>query len=345
MFLYLLIVLLIVIILALTALALLLCNKLKQANRTLKELIKENDNQQSNPQVTSGDIYFKVNKDFTLTFISESGADVLGYTPQALIGKPVFGSLMENAQAQIDTLKTTLEKMAKHQSTINTQLVLLRADGQKQLMLCRQRPILNEILECDGISFLCKDISEAKAWKENLTQFQDRDILTNTLHDKAIADRLAHDFQLAQRYNREFSCIVVELRDVYDFISKGIDFETADKMLKVVSNVCFSNLTPNANIGRVDKTKIFMILNGTDRETARKIAFKILDEAVPAIKQLRVDETNAKMMVITYTNRRNFNDSYDGMLARMRRHIKTALKLREYGVVSSDDRGTVAEQQ
>ena len=328
-----------------TAALLLLRNKLKQTSRNLKELIKENDNQQSNPQVTNGDIYFKVDKDFNITFINESGADVLGYAPQALLGKPVFGTLMEDRKAQREALSATLSKMCKHQSTINTQTVLVKGDGQKQLMLCRERPILNEILECEGISFLCKDISEAKAWEENLSQFQERDIFTNTLNETTILNRFEHDFQLAKRYNRPFSCVVVELRDIYDFISKGIDFETADRMLKVVSDVCFANLTPNANIGRVDKTKIFMVLNGAGREKARAISFKILEEAVNAIKKLRVDEYNAQMMVITYTNRRNFSDSYDGMLARVRRHIKTSLKHREYGVVSSDDRGNIIEQR
>ncbi len=340
-----LLILLVVIILALIAGLLLLRNKLKQTSRNLKELIKENDNQQSNPQATNGDIYFKIDKNFNITFINESGADVLGYTPQALLGKPVFGTLMEDRNAQREALSATLAKMCKHQSTINTQTVLVKGDGQKQLMLCRERPILNEILECEGISFLCKDISEARAWQENLSHFQERDIFTNTLNEATILNRFEHDFQLAARYNRPFSCVVTELRDVYDFISKGIDFETADRMLKVVSDVCFANLTPNANIGRVDKTKIFMVLNGTEREKARAIAFKILEESVAAIKKLRVDEYNARMMVITYTNRRNFNDSYDGMLARMRRHIKTSLKHREYGVVSSDDRGNIIEHR
>ena len=76
-------------------------------------------------------------------------------------------------------------------------------------MLCRERPILNEILECEGISFLCKDISEAEAWKENLSQFQERDIFTNTLNEATLLDRFEHDFQLAKRYNRQFSCVVV----------------------------------------------------------------------------------------------------------------------------------------
>ncbi len=331
--------------LLLLALVLLLRNKFKQTNRNLKELIKENDTQQSTPQATNGDIYFKINKDFNITFINESGADSLGYMSQELIGKSVFGSLFEEKQANRDSLNATLNKMYRHQATLNSQGILVRKNGQKQLMMCRQRPLLNEVLECEGISFLCKDISEAKAWKENLLRFENRDLLTNTLNEKAILDRFEHDFQLAKRYNKEFSCIVIELRDLYDFISKGIDFETADKMLKVVSDVCFANLTPNANIGRVEKTKIMLILNGTSRDKASSISFKILQESINAIKKLRVDEYNAQMIVVTYTNRKNFNDTFDGMLARVKRHIGMSLKHREYGVVSSDNRGSIINKE
>lgn len=339
-----LIILLAIALLLMTVYAFILRNKVRQTSKNLKELIKENDGQQSNPQKVSGEIYFKINQDFQITFISDSGADQLGFAPDALLGKSILGTLLEDTRANQEALSGALSKMVRNQATLNKQIVLLRHNGQKQLMLCRERPLLNEVLECEGISFLCKDISEAKAWQENLSQFQNRDIFTNALNEQAILERFEHDFRLANRYNKEFSSVVVELRDLYEFISKGIDFETADKLLKVVSDVCFLNLTPNADIGRVDKTKIVMVLNGAPREKAEAIAHKIMKEAVTAIKKLRVDEYNAQMMVITYTNRKNFNDTYDGMWARLRRHIKTALKQRLYGVVSSDCRGISLEK-
>lgn len=340
-----LIIVLTIVVILLLALVLILHNKLKQTSKNLKELIKENDGQQSNPQVTASDIYFKVNQEFILTYISESGADMLGYTPADLIGKSVLGTLLEDKQSNRESLEFALSKMRRNQATLNRQIVLVRGNGQKQLMLVRERPLLDEILECEGISFLCKDISEVNAWQKNLSEFQNRDIFTNTLNEQALLERFEHDFKRAKRYNKEFSCVVVELRDLYDFVSRGIDFETADKLLKVVSDVCFANLTPNANIGRVDKTKIVMVLNGTPRDKAEAIAHKIRVDTIPAIKKLRVDEYNAQMMVITYTNRKNFNDTYDGMWSRVRRHIKTALKKRIYGVVSSDNRGTELKEK
>lgn len=320
-----------------------LSKKLKKTQASLRELLKESE-QQTEKIPTDGKIYFKIDSEFNITAINESGAKQLGYNPDEIINNPVFSSIVEDTSAQRELLEATLNQMRKAPQTINLQIILQKNDSSKQLMYCRMRPILNEILECEGISFYCQDVSQASEWKQNLTNFQKTDIFTNTLNEVALLHRFAHDFQLAKRYNREFSCVVIELKDIYEFISKGIDFETADKMLKSVGQVCSDNLPKNSAIGRVDKTKFFMFMNKTPRSEAKKTAEKIMISAVEAIKSLRVDEYNAQMMVVTYTNRRNFNDTYDAMLSRVRRHISSALNKKIYGLVSSDERGILIKK-
>ena len=44
------------------------------------------------------------------------------------------------------------------------------------------------------------------------------------------------------------------------------------------------------------------------------------------------------MIVISYSNRKGFTDSFDAMFARLERHISMALKQKDYGIVSSDPR-------
>lgn len=334
---------LIIVLLTLLAYVVVLHKKLRQTHLNLKKLIKENDGQQNFVNAKTDDIYFRINKDFIVTFISESGAHILGLESEQVTGKSVLGSLFEDTEANKEGLNNVLKIIARDQNTINSQQIILNVKGQKKLMLCRQRPLLNEVLKCEGISFLCKDISEAKNWEDNLSNFQNRDIFTSGLNEEAILKRFEHDFRLAKRYNKDFSCVAVELKDIYDFISKGIDFETADKLLKIISDLCFANLTPNAHIGRVDKTKIFMILNGTPREVALKIATKVMNESTPIIRKLGIDEYNAQMLVVSYTNRNGYNDTYDAMLGRLRRHIKESLRNREYGIISSDTRINVTK--
>ena len=62
------------------------------------------------------------------------------------------------------------------------------------------------------------------------------------------------------------------------------------------------------------------------------------DKIIQCIRSQGVDEYNAEMFVISYTNRKDYNDSADFMLARVRRHIQSALRSRQYGIISSDIR-------
>ena len=318
--------------------AVFLFRTLKQTKASLQEFLVESETQKDAPKVEAGDVYFKVDDKFNITFVEETGARVLGITPQNMAGKPLLGNLMEDNEAAEEFLKETFSKIAKKQTTFNTQMLVKRSDGKNLLMLTRIRPILNEVLKTKGLSFLCKDMSQADMLKNQLSDFQSIDPFTNILNEKTLKKRFEHDFQLANRYNKELSAVVVELKDIYDFIAKGIDFETADKMLKNISSICVMSLQDDCYAGRVDKTKIILVMKNCQREKALQTAIDILEKSIDAIKKLRVDGANAQMIVISYSNRKGFSDSFDAMMARLERHINMALRQKDYGIVSSDTR-------
>lgn len=326
---------------ALLLVILFLSRTLKQTKSSLQELLRESETFKEKPKVENGDIYFKINHDFNIVSIDDAGGTELGFDATELQGRPVAGALMEDNEATKEFLRETFNKAAKKQTTFNTQLLLKRADGKNMLVLARIRPILNEILKCEGLSFLCKDISQADSLEDKLLNFQSIDPFTDILNEKTLEKRFAHDFKLANRYNKELSAVVIELRDIYDFIAKGIDFETADKMLKNISSLCLEALPEEGYAGRVDKTKIVMALKNTSRAQALQTAVSLLEKAVKSIKNLRIDEANAQMIVISYSDRKGFTDSYDAMSGRIQRHINMALKQKEYGIISSDRRQAV----
>ena len=69
------------------------------------------------------------------------------------------------------------------------------------------------------------------------------------------------------------------------------------------------------------------------------MALDLLEKSVAAIKELRIDSANAQMIVVAYSNRKGFSDSFDAMTARLERHINIALRQKKYGIASSDSRG------
>lgn len=316
---------------------LLMRTRLKVLSHRVKELIKENDLLKTVEKNHNEDICFKTDKNLIINFVNEALYSDLNFRKEDLIGKSIFGTLLDDSEASTSNIKAYTNRIIKKADIINNQLIIVNANGDKTLMQCHQRPILNEILECDGISFVCKNISEACEMREKLNNFKNRDILTNTLNQEAFLAKLERDFNHAKRYNKDFALLLVELRDLCDFINKGISFERGDNLLKNMADLCRAKIKSPCLAGRFEKTKIALILSGYSREKAAALAKEIFAEAKPVIRKLGVDEYNAQMLIVSYTERKGFNDTFDNMLERTKRHIKNAARRHVYGVMTSDN--------
>jgi len=323
---------------ALALYALFLNRRITVLKKNLKELIQENERQTTENSPALRDIYFKVDRDMGITYANDATFKITGFTQDELLNKSLFGTLMEDSDANQKTMFSALNKVGKRQATINNDLILLHKDDKKYLMRCRFRPLLDEVLVCEGMSLMCKDYSQPEVLQEKLKIYQNRDILltADILNEDGFLERLEHDFKRAKRYNHDFSLVVAELSDIYDFINKGIDFETGDKMLKSVADLCLQEAGGTHWVGRFDKTKFGIALCNTPREQAVEISQRLQEKIIQCIRSLGVDEYNAEMFVISYTNRKEYNDTADFMLARVRRHIQAALRTRKYGIISSD---------
>ena len=282
---------------------------LKQTKNSLQELLREAETPDQASKVDVGDVYFKVDEQFNVSFVNEAGIRGLGYHAEDIVGKPLLGSLVENNEANREFLQETFGNLAKKQTTFNTQMLVRRADNKNMLMLTRIRPILDEILQCRGLSFLCKDISQANKMQDKIKAYEAIDPFTNLLNEQTLKQRLEHDFKLAGRYNKELSTI------------GGI-------VVDLLPDGCYA--------GRVEKTKIVMVLKDFSREQALQKAVLLFERSIDAIRALRIDAANAQMIVIAYSDRKGFTDSYDAMTGRLERHISMALKQKEYGIVSSE---------
>ena len=310
--------------------------KIKSMQMQIKELIKEAEIPQNLQTKTSDDICFKTDKNLTINYVNDALCQKLGFLKDELYGKSIFGTLIDNTESIEDNVRRRLNKMAKDARIINSELLIKNKDGSCLLMACHQRPILNEVLECIGISFVCKNISNAKELKEKLYELKSRDIVTGALNQESFLARLEQDFNRAKRYNDDFSLIVLEMRDLCDFINKGISFERGDMLLKNMAELCMEKVKDKGFIGRFEKTKIGMILNGISGKKCSKLAQDILSDSKPLIKKLGVDDYNAQMLIICHTDSKGFNDTFDNMLERTKRNIKNAAKRHEYGIITPD---------
>ena len=130
--------------------------------------------------------------------------------------------------------------------------------------------------------------------------------------------------------------VVVEMRAIYDFICQGIDFDRGDKLFVQTAQICSQIIGKSGFVGRYDKTRFALVMPKAPREQSSETAQNLYYPLVKMIQSLGIDRTNAEMIIISYTNRKNFSDTPDGMLGRVNAHIDRALKQRDYGIKSSD---------
>ena len=326
-----------VLILVLVVYSLYLWRELKKLRKNFKELLQESRKQTPTSQRNKENIYFHLNKNFMIEYMNDVACHFFNTDQESIANQPALGRIMEDSPANQAYLNSCFHRLLKNPETINNEIVITPQKNQKVTMKIRIRPILNEILDCVGMSIILKDISEADKLKHKLKSIQEQDILnSNILNETALFQKLEKDFNRCKRYNQDFSLVVVELKDVYDFVCKGIDFETGDKLIIQAGKICDLNGGARHTVGRFEKTKFAILLPKESRETAADIAQNMYYPLIKLIQSIGVDRYNAEMFVISYTNRKNFNETTDTLLGRVKRHISSALRKRDYGIKSSD---------
>ena len=310
--------------------------KLHKLTKSLKETIKEDEVIRIKDTTDVQELYVQLDKEFIITNIRESSCEALKFKKDELIGKNILGSLIENSDANLQTLKTNLLRLKKNPTAIISKFIISDRLHNKFITTCRFRPTIDEFLQCIGMSFIGQNISDKATIISQAYNIENIDYLTNQMNEGAFIKKLDHEFRLSQRYNREFSLISIELKDVHKFISSGVSFEKADKLLQQTAQHFANSIKTDCFIGRFDTTKIGIILPNIDKPAAAELSKQILSETIEIACQLGIDKYNAGMLIVSHTNKNNYSETADLLLQRLRKRTIKAAKNHNYGIISSE---------
>lgn len=279
---------------------------------------------------------FNVDKDFKITWVNGDTLSYGHFKREELIGKSVLGTVMEDIPANREMLNESWKWLKKKKRIISSEQILRKSDGRKIPVLLRSRPILNELLQCKGISFWGYPLKQRVNLEKQLRKLQQKDkVVGDILNAESFNGLLEERVKIANRYNRPLLLIVVELADVYNFVNKGFSFDTGDKLLRFAADACIESTDNTACIGRFEQTKIGIIIENYEEEQIEKLVRTIWENIFAKICNLNVDKVNAGMFAVFY-GRRKYNDRAENMLSRSRKHLKNSLLQHQYGIGSSD---------
>lgn len=307
--------------------------------REVQELLQESNILTSSENTGLKQTYyikFNVDRDFKITHVNGDTLVYGKFERENLIGASVFGTLLSDTPENHEMIDELWKQLKKRRHIISSQQVLQTAEGVKIPVLLRARPLLNELLNCKGISFWSYPLNQQLKLEKQLKSEQEKDtVIGAVLNAESFYAHLDNRVKIDNRYNRPLLLVVVELADIYGFVNKGFSFDTGDRLLRAVAEACIENTPHHVAIGRFDHTKIGIVAENFADDLIEQQAQILWDNVIASIRKLNVDKVNAGMVSIFYT-RRKFNDDMQNMLSRSRKYLKNSLKIHRYGIRTLD---------
>lgn len=138
-----------------------------------KEKAEQNEYRFRTVAEASGIWVWEVDTNGLYTYVSSMEENILGYSPEELIGKMYFWDLFDN-DIREEYKKAALEVFSKKEAFINFENPNIHKDGHKVILETTGFPMLNSSGELIGYRGADKNISERKISEENIKRSEER---------------------------------------------------------------------------------------------------------------------------------------------------------------------------
>ena len=191
-----------------------------------------------------------------IRYVSSVAERLWGHTPEELVGTSLFARVHPGEQGR----SRSLVRQARTDSTggLTTELRLQYADGSWRW----SEAILTNLLQEPGIEGLvltCRDISERKAFEEELAHQAFHDALTGLPNRALFMERLQHALARAGRRGTPIGVIFLDL-DNFKVINDSLGHEAGDHLLVAVAERLAACIRPGDTVARLGGDEFTLLL-------------------------------------------------------------------------------------
>jgi diguanylate cyclase (GGDEF)-like protein/PAS domain S-box-containing protein len=245
------------------------------------------------------DGYFEVDLSGNFTFFNEQIPKHIGYASDELIGMG-YQKIMdeENAKLVFEAFHTVFTTST---SRNNIDWEQLHKDGSK--MFVESSISLRMDMNGKPIGFcgIIRDITERKTSENKLAYLAYHDPLTGLYNRKAFLEMLEQTIREAKRYENSRSILYIDL-DHFKRVNDVYGHEIGDKLLIQVAARLNDVLRENDYISRMGGDEFTVILSGSSKSSADKIATRVLEcLAMPySLQGIEIDFVTPSIGVSTF---------------------------------------------
>ena len=180
----------------------------------------------------SSDVVMVVAADSSMTYVSPSVERVLGHGPQQLTGSKLTEHVHPEDKAQVLLFLTSGDRDGDDPRPALTEFRLLHRDGHWLHVESQRTNLLNDP-NVNGIVLNSRDISERKAFEEQLQHQAFHDPVTALANRALFHDRVEHALERQTRDGRSISVLFMDLDD-FKTINDSLGHAVGDRLLQEV---------------------------------------------------------------------------------------------------------------
>ena len=224
----------------------------------------------------SSDLITVVGPDTTIVYQSPSCERVLGYTAEELIGTRFDLLVSEDDAGRLLRVLADGSAYARRDGEL-IECVLRHRDGSLRQFEILHTNLLDDEHVC-GIVLNARDISERKAFEEQLAHQAFHDPVTNLPNRALFVERVRHAIGRARREGRQLGVMFLDLDD-FKTINDGLGHDAGDEALIDVAKRLAASVRLSDTAARFGGDEFVVLLEDlTDTDTAVEVAERILED-------------------------------------------------------------------
>ena len=249
---------------------------LESAGLTEDLLRREGESRLSSLVQNSSDVVVIAEADSTLRYVSPSAERVLGYEPEALEGLKLTSLIHPEDRPRVLTFMTVGDREGHRRHAEALEFRLRHQDGT-WLHVETLRSDLRDDPNVRGIVLNTRDISDRKAFEEQLKHQAFHDPITNLANRALFRDRVEHALERQTRDGGPISVLFVDLDD-FKTVNDSLGHEVGDDLLRGVGARLRDTLRAADTSARLGGDEFAVLLDdGGDAIGAADAASRILE--------------------------------------------------------------------
>lgn len=240
-----------------------------------QETLRESHHRYQALAANASDVIAILSAEGRIEYLSPNAMRLWGYSPATLEDTSVLSLMLPD---EIERLQTLLHQAAETESGVSlTTEFHIRYQNE---MACLNEVVLTNLLDepaVAGVVMTCRDVTERKAFEEQLAHQAFHDTLTGLPNRALLMERLGHALKRAVRTQMPVGLVFLDL-DNFKVINDSLGHDAGDGLLISVAERLQTCVRPGDTVARLGGDEFTLLLEDlADEGQAVVLAQRIVD--------------------------------------------------------------------